>query len=399
MILTVVFANYFRQVIVGGSPTDADAWWGLANFLAMAAVAFAGPLLGAAADAGRQKRLYLTLATLVMVAATASLSLPAPGQVGLTLAIYVVATFAFESGYVFYNAFLPEIAVAGKLGRISGWGWGVGFVGGLAALLLVFPFAVPPLADNDGMLIDSAIGKRRLVFPIVAAFSLIFALPALIWLRDASRVPRHDDRRSGLARVRSTLLQLRRHRQVARLIVGSLLFNDAITTVIVFAAPYATSTFGFSDREVLTLFIVMNVIAFPATVAIGYLADRCGRKRTLMATLWLWIAVVILAWWAVDKSTFWIMAVGAAVGMGGTQAVARSLMAHLAPPDCQAEFFGFYVTSGKLASTVGPLLFGLVSAWSGDQRLAVASLLPLFVGGLWLVRGIDEAEGGGSPAS
>jgi UMF1 family MFS transporter len=393
LIVTLVFSVYFREVVVAADDNSGDQLWGLANFVAMLIVALASPVLGAMADdAGRRKTL-LVLTTLQTVAATALLYFTTPGRIVTAMVLYVIATVGFEAGYVFYNSFLPDVSTPLTIGRVSGWGWGIGYLGGLAALVVCVPWIASELRDAEGMIQSGSVRDRQVSFVVVAAFYLVFALPAFAWLREVRRTVRRSRAaylRSGLRRVADTLRRLRQYREVGKFVVASLFFNDAITTVIVFAATYATVTFGFGSRELFTLFLVMNVVGFPATVLAGYLADALGAKRTLVLTLLLWIGVVLLAFFAQGKPMFWGMAVGAAAGMGATQAVGRSFMAQISPAKRVAEFFGFYVTSGKFASISGPLIFGSISAWTGSQRLAVLSLLPLFVVGLILMLSIDE---------
>ena len=396
-----MFAVYFREVVVGGAGNRGDQLWGFANFVAMLIVAVTSPVLGAIADdAGRRKAL-LVLTTLQTIGATALLYFATPGRLAWAIGCYVVATIGFEAGYVFYNSFLPSLSTPATVGRISGWGWGIGFLGGLVALLGSAPWIGSELRAPDGTLVAGAIADRRLSFLIAAAFYLVFAWPAFVFLREATPPaarPFTQQVARGLARVRRTFGELRRYREIGKFVVASLFFNDAISTVIVFSATYATVTFGMGSRELVLLFVVMNVVAFPATVLAGYLADVAGAKRTLVLSLVLWIAVVLLAAAAESRPWFWTMAVGAAMGMGATQAVARSLLARLAPEERAAEFFGFYVTSSKFAAILGPLVFGTISAWSGSQRLAVLSLLPLFLVGLGLTLSVKLAPGQGRGA-
>jgi len=396
LIITVVFAVYFRDVVVATADNTGDRLWGIANFIAMAIVALSSPLLGALADySGRRKR-FLVLTTLQTVVATALLALVGPGDLVLAMALYIIGTVGFEAGYSFYNAFLPDVSTPTTVGRISGWAWAVGYVGGLVCLVLAKPLIDPPLYDAAGALQPASVLARQRSFLLVAAFYLIFAMPAFLWLRESEplgRIRRWFEYGSiGLKRVIETLSHLRRYRETAKFIVASLLFNDGITTVISFSAIYATTTFGFESGELVWLFLVLNVVAFPGAVAAGHLSDRIGPKKTILLTLVLWVAVVITGAMATGRAAFWTMAAGAAVGMGSTQAVGRSFMAQISPPDREAEFFGFYVLSGKFASMFGPLIFGLVSAGTGSQRLAVLSLLPFFLAGLAVMISINEAR-------
>ena len=400
LIITVAFAVYFREAIVNAPDNTGDQYWGLANFFAMLIVALVSPVIGAIADESGSKKLFLILTTLQTVAATALLAWVSPGQIVWAMALYVVATVGFESGYVFYNSFLFELSTPATIGRISGWAWGVGFIGGLTALLLCAPLISSELKDPAGMLVDSAVRDRKASFLVVAAFFLVFALPAFVWLQGGAR--RASDRPwsghviTGFRRVGRTLGHLRQHREVAKYILASLFFNDGITTVSIFAANFATVTFGLSSRELTLLFIVLNVVAIPGAVLAGYLADAIGAKRTLILTLVGWMGVVLIGYLAASRPAFWVMACAAAIGMGSTQAVARSFMAEISPAEREAEFFGFYVLSGKFAAIFGPLIFGLISAWTGSQRLAVLSLLPLFVAGLVLMASVDPQRARGA---
>jgi len=390
LIVTVAFAVYFRQVVVDAADNRADQLWGLANFAAMLLVAVASPILGALADYSGRRKLLLILTTLLSVAATAALYTAGPGDIAWAMLLFVLATACFEAGYVFYNAFLPDVSTPETVGRVSGWGWGIGYVGGLLCILVCKPLLDQPLSGPDG------VAAYQSSFLIVAAWYLVFSLPAFLWLRES---PPQGAVRSwfeyasaGFRRVRHTLTHVRRYRETAKYILASLLFTDGITTVVSFAGIYATTTIGFSNREMVFLFLLLNVVALPGSLAAGYLADRAGARRTIILTLVLWVAVVIAAASATGKPMFWAMACGAALGMGSTQAVGRSFMSQISPASRQSEFFGFYVLSGKFASMFGPLLFGSVSLWSGSQRLAVLSILPLFLGGLGLMFWIDDRK-------
>jgi MFS transporter, UMF1 family len=388
LIITVAFAVYFRQVVVNAPDNRGDQLWGIANFAAMLSVAVVSPLLGAIADYSGRKKRFLILLTLLSVAATALMFFVGPGDIAAAMVLFVLGTFGFEAGYVFYNAFLPEVSEPKSVGRVSGWGWGAGYAGGLLCLLVAKPLLDKPLSGPGG------IAAYQSSYLVVAAWFLVFALPAFLWLRESAPLGRLPSWRAyasaGFRRVGETLSHLRRYRETAKYILASLLFTDGITTVVSFAGIYATTTIGFSNQELVLLFLVLNIVALPGSLAAGYAADWIGPKRTIVATLVLWMGVVVIGYLAASKLAFWIMAACAAVGMGSTQAVGRSFMAQVSPPGRQSEFFGFYVLSGKFASMFGPLVFGSISHWTGSQRLAVLSLLPFFLAGLVLMLSIDE---------
>ncbi len=396
LIITVAFAVYFRQVVVNATDNRADQLWGVANFIAMLAVALASPVLGALADFSGRRRFFLIATTLLSVAATALLYWVGPGDIGAAMTLFVLGTFGFEAGYVFYNAFLPDVSTPQTVGRVSGVGWAVGYAGGLLCLLAARPLIEQPLKDALGRISAPGVAAYQLSYLLVAAFYFVFALPAFFWLRESAPQGRLQGWKEyatiGFRRAGDTLAHLRQYRETAKYIVASLLFTDGITTVVSFAGIYATTTMGFSNRELVLLFLVLNIVALPGSLAAGYLADWIGPKRTIVLTLILWMGVVVTGCLATTKTVFWIMSFGAAIGIGSTQAVGRSFMAQLSPPARQSEVFGFYVLSGKFASMFGPLVFGSISRWSGSQRLAVLSLLPFFVAGLLIMLWINEGR-------
>lgn len=394
LIMTVVYSVYFRDAVVGAADNRGDRLWGIANFLAMAVTALVSPVLGALSDFSGRRKFFLIATTLQTVVATALLALVGPGDVVSGIALYVVASIGFEAGYVFYNSFLPDVSTPKTIGRISGWAWAVGYAGGLLSLVLAGPLISRPLRGVGGRLDPEAVSGRQMSFLLVAAFFLVFALPAFFWLRESLPQGRlaglRDYATVGFRRTAETLRHLGRYRETGRFILASLFFTDGITTVISFSAIYATTTFHFTSGDMVILFLVLNVVAFPGALGAGYLADRFGPKRTLVASLWLWVVTILVGFAAQDRPTFYLMACLAALGMGSTQAVGRSFMAQITPPSRESEFFGFYVLSGKFASMFGPLVFGLVSEATGSQRAAVLSLLPFFLVGLALMGGLDE---------
>jgi len=394
LIVTVAYAVYFRDVVVNAKDNRGDEMWGTATFISMALVALASPIVGALADYSGLKKAFLIASTLMTIGATVVLFFVGPGDIALGMAMFIIGNFGFEVGYVFYNAFLPEVSTPETVGRVSGWGWATGYVGGLVCLMVCRPLISHPYKTPAGGLDPAGISSYQWSFLLVAGFYLVFALPAFFLLKET---PPQGEARAvseylgiGLRRVGDTLRHLKQYKETAKFILASLFFTDGITTVIGFAGIYATTTMHFTNDELVWLFLVLNIAAFPGALGAGYLADWIGPKRTLIATLLLWLVIVISAGMAASKPAFWAVAVGAAIGMGSTQAVGRSFMAQITPPARSAEFFGFYVLSGKFASMFGPLIFGFMSSRTGSQRIAVLSLLPLFILGVAFMAAINE---------
>lgn len=400
LITTVAFSVYFREAVVGASNPRGDLLWGLAGILVNVVLILTSPVLGAVADFSGRKKLFLFLTVVQTVVATALLGLVGPGQVSRALFLYILASVGFEGGYIFYNAFLPEVASRETMGTVSSLAWGTGFLGGLVSLVACAPFISHALTDPSGNLVAKAAADYRISFVVVALFFAVFSAPTLLILRE--RPPETSLRRPwdyalvGLRRVGDTFAHLRRYRESAKYVLAYVCFFGGINTVIRFSAIYASQTFQIRGRDLLLLFVATNLIAVPGTLMAGWLADRIGHKQTLALTLVLWLGVALLGATAEGKVAFWIMAAGAAIGMGSTQSVGRSYMARLAPADRESEFFGFYVLAGQLGSILAFLTFGLVSSGSGNQRLAVLWTVPFFAVGLLLTLLIRESQEGSS---
>ncbi|MFQ5895818.1 MAG: MFS transporter [Nitrospinota bacterium] len=385
LIVTVAYSVYFKNVVVPETlRASGDLLWGLSLSTSMVLVVLSTPVLGALADRAAHKRRYLLFYTLLCVAATAALAGVGPGEVAAGIGLFLVANVGFESALVFYNAFLPSVAPPAYRGRVSGWGYGVGYVGGLLCLVL----ALPLLGGGFGA---ENLPAFRASFPLVAAFYLVFSLPTFLW------VPEREGRReAGTSLLRAaeevlrTLRSLGRDRELLRFLAAFFLYSNAVITVIAFSSLYAVNTLGFSMQEVLYLFISIQLAAGVGAWALGHVGDRLGLRRTLEGTLWNWCFVVVLAYVSPNKETFWVAGLLAGLSLGSTQSLSRPLMATFAPPGREAESFSYYGICGKVSSILGPTVFGLTSTLTGSQRTAILSVLFFFGAGLLLLRGVGE---------
>jgi UMF1 family MFS transporter len=390
LINTVAFSIYFRHAVVGASDPRGDLLWSVAHSIALLLLICTSPLLGALADHSGRKKQFLFMATVLTVASCSMLYFVRPGDIWMALLLCIAGTLGFEGGYIFYNAFLPEVSTPRTVGRISGWSWGAGFIGGLAALAACLPLLRRPLTDPVTSDLDpGAVADYRLSFVVVAAFFALFAIPTFLFLRERGRRA-SVSLSSGFRRVAQTIGSLRRYRETAKYCAAALLFYGGIETVIKFSAIYASVTFGIQGVDLLYLFIVANIVAAPGTMLFGYVADWLGSKRTILLLLGLWFALLCFGAAATTKAAFWLMSTGVAVGVGATQAVGRSFMAQISPSGRRSEFFGFYLICNKTGSIISILLFGLVSAVTGSQRSAVLALLPFFALAFIVMLSIDE---------
>ena len=393
LVVTFVYATYFAQAIVGDAQRG-TVLWSRGVVIAAVAVALLSPVLGTIADRGGLRKLFLLLSTLICAGATAALYPVLPGQVSRALWLFVIANVAFELGMVFYNAFLPEIAPRERIGRISGNGWALGYVGGLLALVLALVVMVQPEEPWFGL--SKELGQNvRATNLLVAGWFLVFSLPALIWLRERRRVEAGTGRllRETVTQLRATWQEVRVYRELVRFLVARLFYNDGLVTVIAFGALYASGTFGFTLEEVLLFGIVLNVAAAVGAFGLGFLDDRLGGKRTIQISLWGLVGASLLAILSDSRALFWVAGTLIGIFLGPNQAASRSLMGRFVPADKESEFFGFFAFSGKLTAFIGPLVLGILVQIFESQRVGMLIVVVLFVIGYVLLARVDEAKG------
>lgn len=388
IIVTVAYSVYFTEVV---APSAGEAWWGRGYALSMLLIGLLSPVLGAVADRSGDKRSFLIGFTLLSVAATALLFFVGRGDLWLGLALFIVANIGFNGANTFYDAFLKDVAPFERMGRISGYAWALGYIGGLASLLLVLPLLKGGFAPEN-------LAAYRASFVVTAGFFLIFALPALLWVRDrpvvaAGRLGWVGAAAAGFGQVRRTFGELRRFRELFKFFIAYLIYNDGISTVIVFAAIFARKVLDFSPQDLIVYFIVMQLSSAAGAAAFGPVTDRLGGRRTILITLGLWSGVVLAAYFVQTQAQFYALGLLAGLALGSSQSASRTLLARFAPRQRSGEFFGFFSLTGKFAAVIGPLVYGEVAGATGDQRLAVLAIGLFFVGGAALLATVREDDG------
>ncbi|NOZ24479.1 MAG: MFS transporter [Nitrospirae bacterium] len=375
VIAAVVFPVYFVKVIAE-DPAAGDLWWGRAISLSMLMVALTSPVLGGISDyAGMRKRLLVAY-SVVCVVSVGLLAFVDSGMVIEAFFLVVVANAAMEGALVFYNAYLPDIAPRDHRGRVSGWGFGLGYAGSVLALLMALFFM------KNGVV--------RLSWPMVSVFFLVFSLPAFFFLPPDR--PSGSPGRAALEGVKKTmevLLEALRIKRVRRFLLAYWLYKDGVNTIIIFSGIYASVTLGFTGAELVFLYLLVQVSAMAGSVALSVPTDRWGAKNVVVLSLLLWIAVTVCAYLVDDKRFFWGIATMAGLGLGSVQAASRALFAGFIPHGREGEYFGVYAFAGKTSAVIGPALFGLISSAAGSQRPAVLSVLVLFVLGLAILSSVE----------
>ncbi|MBI4241634.1 MAG: MFS transporter [Candidatus Rokubacteria bacterium] len=377
VIPATVYSKYYALAVVGNERGEGDFWWGLAVTTSMFIVALSAPLLGAIADHAGVRKRFLFVLTYLSVAATALMATVERGDVLWGWLLAVVGTVGFEGAIVYYNAYLPELAPRQWQGRLSAYGFAVGYLGSAVALGAALPFALA--------------GNYWGAFLVTAALYGLFAIPAFLYL-PADRpgaLSLTDAMRVGFARTRATLGRILGLPELRRFLLAYLFFEDGINTVVFFSSIFAGHTLGFTTAEVIQLYFVVQLSAFAGAWMWARPTDFRGPKFVVICTLIQWCLVVVAAYFVQTKLQFFVVAILAGTGLGAVQAASRAFMASLIPSGQEAELFGFYTLCGKAAAIFGPMIFGLVSRLTGgNQRTAIVAVGLFFLVGLVLLRGV-----------
>lgn len=381
LVMGVAYQLYFKQVVFAADPGRADAVWGAVVAGSIVTSAFVAVLAGRSADRRSNHRAWLRLMTVVAVLATGALSVVMPGAILAACVVFWIANAGYNVALAFYDMFLPAVAAPARVSTVSGLGWGFGYVGGIACLALTIHWFGQDLAAGGA-------GAFRTGFVLVALFFGAFALPSLIMLpRSAGgRVPTAGGAAPAGEPARSS------ERRVWRFIVAYYFISDVVLTIIYFSANYLATTFGLSPTRILVFTLVIQAIAFPATWTIGAVAKRWTLRRSLMATLAVWVVIVVLLAFGRGMPILWTLCVLLGVSIGSTQALGRARLAELVPASSRGRFFGWNAFSSKIAASLGPLVFGFASSITGNQRWGWLSLLPFLAVGAWLL-GADRDRG------
>lgn len=383
IILTVGFPLYFKEIITGNAP-ESDFLWGLSFSISMLIVAFISPVLGAVADHGAGKKNFLALFTALCIIATASLFYTGSSMILTAVIILILANIGFEAGLVFYDAFLPELTSERSYGRVSGFGFAAGYVGSLVTLAIAFPLYQNGFGEENLL-------NVRLSFIIAAVIFFLFALPIFLFVPDQQRrkkIPK-DFIKIGYRRIRSTFKEINKYRNVAIFLLAYFLYIDGVNTVIIFSSIFARQSLQMDLTEIIVLFMIVQTSAIIGSIIFGILSDKIGHKKALTFTLFIWIGVVVSAYFVYDKMIFFIVAAVAGIALGSSQSTSRSLMSKLTPKGKKTEFFGFYSFFGKASAILGPLVFGAISSLI-DQRTAIVTIAFFFVAGLILLAKVKD---------
>lgn len=392
VVITTIFNAYFVSMVARNQD------WGTFAWTATLAVSYiliiiTAPIIGIYADAYAAKKRLLFFTSIGCIFFTLLLSFVGPGDLWLAIFLVILANFFFGTGENLIAAFLPEIAKSNSLGKISGLGWSLGYIGGIVSLGCSFAYVL--WAQEQGHQSEQFIPVTLL---ITASLFAISCIPTFLYLKERARpqslLHGHNVVKEVLSRLSNTIKQLRNFRDLTRFLTCLIFYQAGIQTIVVIAAIYAQQVMGFNHNDTILLVVIVNVTAAVGAFVFGIIQDKLGHIPTIALTLIGWIIMVLLAWGAQDHAMFWLAANIAGLCLGASQSASRALVAYFSPLLRHAEFFGLWGLAVKLSSIIGPITYGLISWVShGDHRLAMLITGSYFIIGLFILMGINVKRG------
>lgn len=393
LVVTFIYSYYFAIVLAPDEGTG-TLWWSRAVMVSSILTALASPVFGAAADRGGSRKWFMAVALALCVGATTGLAFISPGMANaamIALALFIVADLSFEIGNVFYNAFLPSIASPERIGRVSGYGWGLGYVGGTVCMGLALVGFVQPDVPWFGMTKDAGWNVRATNL-LVAGWFLVFALPMFFFVPEKRTYAARISIKAAFDELRQTARNLRHYTELVKFLAARLVFNDGLVTVFAFGGIYAGGTFGMTLSEVILFGVVLNITSGLGAFLFGFVDDRIGGKKTILITIVMMSVATGIAVWAPTRAWFWAAGILLGIFVGPNQSASRSLMGRFVPAKHESEFFGFFAFSGKATAFAGPFLLGELSD-AFSQRVGMASILLFFIVGGLLLLMVNEDKG------
>lgn len=409
--ITAVFVIYFKNVIVGGDdPGVSDFLWGISISISAGIIALISPLIGSIADLFGKRKRILVIYSLFAITGVYALSFAEPGMIAFAMAAFIIANAGFEGAVVMYASLLPWVTTRDQIGRLSGIGWSAGYIGGLVCLLLTLSYAMS--------------GQVPIVLKAVAVWFALFSIPLLLWVPEPPPNPEAEKR--PFASLKETLKEIWRTPTLRLFFIAYFIYNDAIVTVFSFSSPFAIDVLGFTMPEIIKMVIGVQVTAAIGAFGFGWIADRKGHGKTIVATLSIWVIVTAGAFltalelpiWALDaakalpaaqqaaieagtvvpdsvpsplrQTIYFVLAQFIGFAMGATQSCSRAFLAAVTPEDQSGRLFGFFAIAGRFSAVVGPALFGTVSVLTGSKSWSVLTIVILFIIGMALMTRVTE---------
>lgn len=403
VVTTFVFTVYLTSTKGFGGTVAASSAIGLGLTISGLVVLLLAPVTGQRSDGSGRRKFWLAVNTGVVVLCIAALYFvtPSPALLWLGVGLLGVGTVFYELAAVNYNAMLIQVSTRKTVGRVSGFGWAMGYFGGIVLLLILYFGFIHPDVGLFG--VTSANGLSVRVSMLLAAIWFLgFALPVLLAVPEYQPPASVKRDRVGFfaayGRLGKDIAALwRESRRTIWFLLASAIFRDGLTGVFTFGGVLAAGTFGFSAGEVIIFAIAANVVAGLSTVAVGTLDDRVGPKPVIITALIGLVVSGMLVFLLHDggQIVFWTAGLALCLFVGPAQSASRTFLSRLVPAGREGEVFGLYATTGRAATFIAPALFTLFVTISGQQYFGILGIVLVIFAGLLIlipVKGPDRSK-------
>jgi len=386
------FPVFFKEYWSNVESVTLSTWYlGLANSIASIVIAAMAPFIGAIADRASAKKKFLIIFACIGIISTGALWIIQQGQWKMAILLYIIASVGFAGGNIFYDSLLPGIASKEKIDYASSLGYALGYIGGgvlfLINVLMYLKPAIFGIADGATAI--------RLSFISVAVWWAVFSIPIIIFVKEPS-VHAHigigKAILSGWSQLINTIREIRHLKVVGTFLLAYWLYIDGVDTIIRMAVDYGTSI-GFPASSLLTALLLVQFVAFPATLGYNWFSSKIGIKKAIYTAIMGYTGITIFGVFMSEQWHFYVLAIMIACFQGGIQALSRSMYSRIIPKEKAAEFFGFYNMLGKFAAIIGPPLMGYIGLVTGNPRVGIFSIVFLFIAGGYVLRKVDIKEG------
>lgn len=399
IVVTFIYSAFFADYIVGNSSLG-QIYWGNAVTICAIIIAILSPIMGAIADQGGLRKTFLFFWTMICIIFSVLLYFPIKGDIYFALGVFIVANVAFEMGCVFCNAYVPTLTTKKNMGKISGYGYAFGYLGGLLALVVGLVTIALPDQPMFGITTENGQNFRSMNL-LVAIWFFIFSIPTFLWLKKDNK-KNHINKnliKNSFKQLSITYKDIKKYKNTVRFLIARLFYNDALITIFSFGGIIAKGVYNFNLEKMLIFGITLGVSAGIGAYFMGFVDDKIGAKKTIQYSNLLLLIATCLVVFVDNENIFWIAGILVGFSSGPNQSSSRSLMSRFSPKDKQNEFFGFFAFSGKITAFLGPFLLAQVTHISllyfdvsneTAQRLGVSVVLLLLILGSVMLSFVNE---------
>lgn len=399
IVVTFIYSAFFADYIVGNSSLG-QIYWGNAVTVCAIIIAILSPIMGAIADQGGLRKTFLFIWTMICIIFSVLLYFPTKGDIYFALGVFIVANVAFEMGCVFCNAYVPTLTTKKNMGKISGYGYAFGYLGGLLALVVGLVTIALPDQPMFGITTENGQNFRSMNL-LVAIWFFIFSIPTFLWLKKDNKKNHFNKNliKNSFKQLSITYKDIKKYKNTVRFLIARLFYNDALITIFSFGGIIAKGVYNFNLEKMLIFGITLGVSAGIGAYFMGFVDDKIGAKKTIQYSNLLLLIATCLVVFVDNENIFWIAGILVGFSSGPNQSSSRSLMSRFSPKDKQNEFFGFFAFSGKITAFLGPFLLAQVTHISliyfdvsneTAQRLGVSVVLLLLILGSVMLSFVNE---------